>query len=80
MLAVSLRESRRILSCPWRDRAGADRAPRVPLTYRCAIEKKTTVYALALVLFAFRIFSPPVIGATPEWTALSARMLALFVE
>ena len=45
MLAVSLRESQKIISCLWRDRAGANRAPRVPLTHRCAIEKKTTCRA-----------------------------------
>ena len=35
------------------------------------------VYVVALVMFAFRIWSPPVIAATTQWTEITARMVAL---
>jgi hypothetical protein len=38
------------------------------------------VYVMALVMFAFRIWSPPVIAPTAQWTDLTARVLALVGE
>lgn len=35
------------------------------------------VYVVALVMFAFRIWNPPVIAATTHWTEITARMVAL---
>ena len=38
------------------------------------------VYGIALVMFAFRIWSGPVVMVTPQWTEVTARVLALVSE
>ena len=38
------------------------------------------VYLLALGAFAFRLWGPPVIVSTPQWTEFTARLLALMAQ